>query len=289
MAMKPEIMAMYKQQDFAVRYKIAEKVTGPFAEALVDLSGVTESTKKPLVILDNACGTGIIARFLRQKVDGETQKSWRLTCGDFSEMMIEVTKVTIETEGWVNAEAKLVNAQDTGLPSGEFTHVFAGFAFTTFPDPIAAVKECFRVLQPGGIVGSSTWNSTNWIGITKAAIERMPPGSLTFPSPKEFLAIFNEGWDSESYVRSQFEQEGFEDVNTTTVTRYMSVTVSEFMQLVEPIVGAGTGKFWTQAQRNEHEKDVLPAIRRYLEETYGADGLVPLEPRAVLATARKPM
>lgn len=125
--------------------------------------------------------------------------------------------------------------------------------------------------------------------MAKAAIERMPPGNLSFPSPKEFLAIFNEGWDSESYVRIQFEQEGFEDVKTAAVAKYMQITIPEFMQLISPIIGAGTGKFWTQAQRNEHEKDVLPAIRRYLEETYGEDRLVPLEPVAVLATARKPL
>ncbi|PLB47978.1 putative UbiE/COQ5 family methyltransferase [Aspergillus steynii IBT 23096] len=288
MAMKSEILAMYQQQDFAARYKIAEQVTGPFAQALVDMSGVAEPTQKPLAIFDNACGTGIISSVLRQKVDTDYQKSWKLTCGDFSEAMVEFTKLAIEAEGWANAEAKIVNAQDTGLPSGEFTHVFAGFAFTTFPDPKAAVKECFRVLQPGGIVSSSTWQSTNWIEIAKTVVERMPPGDLRFPSVKEFLAIFNEGWDSESYVRSQFEQEGFEDVNTTTVDKYLSVTIPEFMELIRPILGAGMGKFWTQAQREEHEKDVIPAIRRYLEETYGADGLVPLEPVAVLATARKP-
>lgn len=127
MAMKPEILEMYKQQDFAARYKIAEQVTGPFAEALVDMSGVVGSTKKPLVVFDNACGTGIISSVLRQKLDTETQKNWRLTCGDFSEAMVEFTKTMIEAESWTNAEAKLVNAQDTGLPSGAFTHIFAGF------------------------------------------------------------------------------------------------------------------------------------------------------------------
>lgn len=116
----------------------------------------------------------------------------------------------------------------------------------------------------------------------------MPPGNLTFPSPKEFLAIFNEGWDSESYVRSLFEQEGFENVKTTAVHKYMSITIPEFMELIKPIISAGIGKSWTQTQRNEHEKDILPAIRRYLDETYGQDELVPLEPVAVLATARKP-
>lgn len=118
---------MYKQQDFAARYKIAEQVTGPFAQALVDMSGVAESTKRPLAIFDNACGTGIISRALCQRVDTGTQKNWKLTCGDLSEDMVKFTRLAIEAEGWANAEAKLVNAQDTQLPSGEFTHVFAGF------------------------------------------------------------------------------------------------------------------------------------------------------------------
>jgi hypothetical protein len=33
----------------------------------------------------------------------------------------------MQAEGWNNAEAKIVNAQDTGLPSDHYTHVYTAF------------------------------------------------------------------------------------------------------------------------------------------------------------------
>jgi ubiquinone/menaquinone biosynthesis C-methylase UbiE len=73
--------------------------------------------------------------------------------------MVEYTKQRMQAEGWNNAEAKIVNAQDTGLPSDHYTHVYTAFAFNMFPDYKAALKECFRVLQAGGTLSTSTWKT----------------------------------------------------------------------------------------------------------------------------------
>lgn len=40
--------------------------------------------------------------------------------------MVSITKDRIEEEGWNNAEAKVVDAQQTGLPSTHYTHIFIG-------------------------------------------------------------------------------------------------------------------------------------------------------------------
>ncbi|KAA8650620.1 hypothetical protein EYZ11_002749 [Aspergillus tanneri] len=289
MSIKQNFMQMFAKQDFAALYSnIAETVTGPFAEALVDISGVAKFIQKPLAVFDNACGTGIVSKALHDMVDSQVQKDWQLTCGDFSNVMVEFTKKRIQNEEWPNAEAKVINAQDTGISTGYYTHIFVAFAFQSFPDPDAALKECFRVLQPGGLAASSTWQNNNWIGIVKSAIETLP-GNLPFPTAKEFFSMFNAGWDSESFVRSRYEKEGFEDVQTTVVIKHISMPVPTFLKFIQPVTFPVLGKIWTQGQRDAYEKDVLLAVKRYVEEEYGADGSVTLELETIVTTARKPL
>jgi ubiquinone/menaquinone biosynthesis C-methylase UbiE len=121
------IQKMFQTKDFVDRYKYTEKLTGLYAQTLVDYSGVANTSQKPLAILDNACGIGAVSSVLNRTLDDEAKKTWKLTCGDLSEGMLEYTKQRLEDERWVNAETKVVNALDTGLPDAHYTHVFVSF------------------------------------------------------------------------------------------------------------------------------------------------------------------
>lgn len=114
------------------------------------------------------------------------------------------------------------------------------------------------------------------------------PGNLPFPTVKEFLGCLNEGWDTESHTQSELEKAGFDNVQVTTVSQKMTVSVADVVQLVVGILPVVLSNFWTPKQREEHEKDVPVVLKQYLEEQYGPDGVVPLEPRVVIATGQKP-
>lgn len=45
---------------------------------------------------------------------------------------------------------EVMDVQDLRLPSGSFDCLVATFVFCTVPDPIKGLKECYRVLRPGG-------------------------------------------------------------------------------------------------------------------------------------------
>ncbi|KAL4897897.1 S-adenosyl-L-methionine-dependent methyltransferase [Aspergillus ambiguus] len=283
---KQELMNLFLSKDFVTRYKLAERVTGPFAQILVNYSGVAQNTRPP-VILDHACGTGVVSDALVHSLDLQTIKSWDLTCGDISPGLVEYMSRKIQDEGWPNAKAKLVDAQDTKLPTGHFTHIFAAFALVGFPNPAAALRECLRILQPGGTLAISNWQLPEWIVIAKAAVETMP-GNLPFPTVKEFLSKLNEGWDSEEPTRAHLQREGFDAIEVETVTQKISLPQSTLVELIIPILPFILSHFWTQEQRKEYEKDIPTALQRYLAERYGADGDVLVEPRVIIATARKP-
>ncbi|KAF7162433.1 hypothetical protein CNMCM5623_007724 [Aspergillus felis] len=278
---------VFHEKSFADQYTYGAKISELYAETLVDKSGIAKSHQRPLIILDNACGTGSISSTLQRTLDKRNKRSLKLTCGDLSEGMIEYTKQRMQDEGWNNAEAKIVNAQDTGLPSDHYTHVYTAFAFNMFPDYKAALKECFRVLQPGGTLATSTWQNANWCTIMKPAIATMP-GNLPYPTMEEINTMLNKGWDSESEVRAEFEQAGFADVNVTTVAKQCLLPVQEFAGACKILLPYVLSKFWTQEQRVQYEADVPKHLMRYLEKEYGKDGLAPMKGVAIIATGRKP-
>jgi hypothetical protein len=41
--------------------------------------------------------------------------------------MLAYTEQRVKDEGWTNAETRTIDAQDTQLPNGRYTHVFAAF------------------------------------------------------------------------------------------------------------------------------------------------------------------
>ncbi|GFF87487.1 ubiquinone/menaquinone biosynthesis methyltransferase ubiE [Aspergillus udagawae] len=278
---------VFREKSFADQYTYGAKISELYAETLVDTSGIAKSHQRPLIILDNACGTGSISSTLQRTLDKRNKRNLKLTCGDLSEGMVEYTKQRMQAEGWDNAEAKVVNAQDTGLPSDHYTHVYTAFAFNMFPDYKAALQECFRVLQPGGTLATSTWQNANWCTIMKPVIATMP-GNLPYPTMEEINKMLNKGWDSESNVRVEFEDAGFTDVNVTTVAKQCLLPVQEFAEACKILLPYVLSKFWTQEQRGRYEAEVPEHLMGYLEKEYGKDGLAPMKGVAIIATGRKP-
>ncbi|GJP91105.1 S-adenosyl-L-methionine-dependent methyltransferase [Aspergillus niger] len=301
--MTPKISpSSYLTPAFVSRYHLAEKLTGVFVAPLVQHSGILSTpSNKPMAVFDNACGLGIVSSYLNSTLPDNIKRHWTLTCGDITELMVEYTKLRIEREGWVNAEAKVVDAQCTGLPADKYTHVLTAFAFMMIPDARAAMRGeyyyWFRCgyfglipevkLTSGGVLATSTWRTSSWLVIMKEAIETTA-WNVKFPTMKEFLALHNEGWDDESFVKARFEEEGFEDVEVTAVQRETSLTISEFMEVGGGMIPIVTGAFWTPEQREKYEAKAPVVIREYLEEKFGADGVIRMEPVAVLAVGRKP-
>lgn len=112
---------------FAALYELGGKITELFAKELISQSGLPWSSQEPLVILDNACGTGAVSSVLHHIIGNDKKANWQLTCGDKSEDMLHYAIQKMLQEEWHNAEVKIVNAQDTRLPSAHFTHVFTAF------------------------------------------------------------------------------------------------------------------------------------------------------------------
>ncbi|KAJ5175999.1 Acetylaranotin bis-thiomethyltransferase [Penicillium canariense] len=283
---------LFKEDKFVKQYKTGEHITGQFAQTLIDQTGLIADSKanpnKPLVVLDNACGTGIVSHILQRELDNKVKSHLKLTCGDISPGMLDYVKHRIGKEDWQNVEVKTVDAQESGLPSSHFTHVIIAFVYMALPRSLAALDDSTRILQPGGTIAFSTWIEPGWASVMQKAIQTIP-GNLPFPTTKQFFEALGSGeWHSMSWIGSQLKKRGFEDINVRSDTKAISLKVPDFVEMNMIMFGMIAKVFWTEKQRGENADKVRPALEKYLESTYGKEGDIPMEWTAILSTARKP-
>ncbi|KAJ5563149.1 S-adenosyl-L-methionine-dependent methyltransferase [Penicillium sp. DV-2018c] len=295
MTLATNFTELYSGKGILETYMIAEKITRYFTQDLIELSGLLESKLRPLRVLDLACGTGVVSEKLHEVLADQPQASWELVCGDISMELTGHVKRKIIEEGWSNSTARVMDAQNTELPAGGLTHVFAAL-------------DTLRILKPGGILTISTWqkstlqtlhsllpsiilshtngNKAEWLPVLEAAV-RTIPAALPFPTTKEFMSCMNPGWDDEEYVRGRLEQAGFMHVHTTTISKEFHTSTADLYKIAAPVIPIIVSKWWSAEQRKAHEGEILPALARYMEKAYGETGLVPQKWTAVFARGEK--
>lgn len=105
---------MWSDPNVASKYRGAEHITGEYAKCLLLQAGLpnwhTSEPKKPLIVLDNACGTGMVSENLWEMLDEPAKEGLRLVCGDISEGMVKHVQKKIEEQGWHGADARVVDA-----------------------------------------------------------------------------------------------------------------------------------------------------------------------------------
>ena len=99
-------------------------------------------------ILDVACGTGIVARLVREQLGAGSQ----ITGVDLNPEMIAVARSIQPDIPW-----HLGNAIELPFKNGSFDVVFCQQGFQFFSDRAAAALELRRVLAEGGRIALSTW------------------------------------------------------------------------------------------------------------------------------------
>ena len=104
-------------------------------------------------ILDLGCGTGIVARVLRERLGGAT----RLTGVDINASMLAKARSIAPEIPWIEGSAMALPFDDRS-----FEVVLAQQVLQFVPDRAAAVREMRRVLAPGGRVVASTWRPRSY-------------------------------------------------------------------------------------------------------------------------------
>ena len=96
-------------------------------------------------VLEIAAGPGDTGFLAAKRLDGG-----RLLSTDLSPSMVESARKRGAELGITNAEYRVLDAQAMDLADESFDGVLCRWGFMLMPDPLASLRECKRVLVPGG-------------------------------------------------------------------------------------------------------------------------------------------
>lgn len=272
-------------------FKLSEKTTGYFAEALIKQSGLPSCSLDKLVVLDMACGTGIVTTKLIEGgfLSEASQAKLDITCADYAETMINYTKEKVATKGWNNVRTVLTDAMDTKLPPSEYTHVLWNFGPSLLKDSLAGIRECKRMLQPDGVLGVTAWEYLPWVDDFRPAFDRHPefPPYIKPGGVQDLFSETPETWNTADDMKAHLENSGFVDVKVERVTYAMTWTLEETLFPISGVIQLFSSKLWTQEQRDTFTEPVAKAIEEVMREKHGGKDII-REFKVFVGTARRP-
>ncbi|HEY7022049.1 MAG TPA: methyltransferase domain-containing protein [Ktedonobacterales bacterium] len=116
-----------------------------WAGRVVEAAGLQESEW----VLDVACGTGVLARAVAERVGAQ-----RVVGLDANEGMLAVARRTAPGIDW-----RLGSAEALPFDDASFDAVVSQFGLMFFADRRAALQEMWRALRPGGRLVVAVWDS----------------------------------------------------------------------------------------------------------------------------------
>ncbi|KAJ6622962.1 S-adenosyl-L-methionine-dependent methyltransferase [Mycena sp. CBHHK59/15] len=239
-----------------------ESITGIPAQAMLVNSGLLPTPPSDAIVLDNACGAGVVTSLFYKAV-GNTANSVKVVCGDLEEQMVKSVAERIKANGW-NAEAKVVDAQAVPFPDNFFTHNLMNFGIQVIPDGARATTKSFRVLKSGGKLGLTSWTSPGWLDTFKAGI----PGYTVPP------LLTSGPWASKESITDLLVAEKFTDVDVQPVKFEHTDHIDKFLSYIKSV-------FSTMLTGETGEN-----YEAYMRKTYG-NGDFTLTWQAVVVSATK--
>lgn len=135
-----------------------ERMTGGCTRRIAEhiASTITPPITASSLILDNACGPGIVSAAIKT-----LHPDARIKASDISQKMIDMTMQRIKDEHWNNIDTEILDTCNLStLRDGTFSHVITNLSMPLPGDENSGpriVPEAFRVLKNEGVAVFSTW------------------------------------------------------------------------------------------------------------------------------------
>ena len=120
-------------------------------------------------VLELAAGPGDTGFMAARRV----QPGGTLICSDAVAGMLELARRRAQEQGIDNVEFKQLQLEWIDLPTAEVDVVLCRWAIMLIVDPAAALRECRRVLRPGGRLAVAVWDTADanpWAAIIQRAL-----------------------------------------------------------------------------------------------------------------------
>ena len=266
-----ENLGTFQLQGDAAKIYEEQKVPTVF-RPLAELTLQRVDVPKGARIIDVACGTGIVARLLSEKVGD----SGSIVGVDLNAVMIEAAQRYSQVS---NIEWRQGDVVNLPFEDNNFDLAFCQQGLQFFPDKIAALNEVRRVLAPGGSLVLTVWSSISPLFAAIAdAVGRYvsDEASTSALSPYAFRDI--------AVIKALVLEAGFAGIQTENLVVERRIGPAK-ESIPNEIFGGSVGPFVAKLDESTQKAlfdDIGEALRGFVEH----DGIVvPQEAHLIRATA----
>lgn len=108
----------------SVWVRASKALIGRLAAPLPVQMGLSADRAEPVHLLDNAAGAGVMAQEVHALLPRATLEKGSILCTDLSPTLVDVAKGRVESEGWINTEVKVADAQVCTIPAMTMGHKY---------------------------------------------------------------------------------------------------------------------------------------------------------------------
>ena len=233
-------------------------------------------------VLDLACGVGDPALSIAAQVG----LSGRVTATDFGPGMMSLAEELARKKGLANIDFREANAESLPFADASFDILTCRFGIMFFPDLGKALRECLRVLNPGGRAAFVAWGKkeqpffTTTAGIVLKHVPVPPP-----PPDPDGPSLFMFG--ERDRLRRALESAGFANVHEEDriIPGRWSSSVEEYWEQFTEVAAPFRPLLdqLTPEQRAQARDESLLAVKKFWD---GHEINLPLE--IVIGSAMRP-
>jgi ubiquinone/menaquinone biosynthesis C-methylase UbiE len=266
--------------------EVYERMTGgctrEVAKFLLTLDPKVDSSS---VILDNACGTGLVTEEIIQQFSDDAKP--KIFAADLAPSMVANFEAKAKGRGWiVDGDAddgsalavSVMDAENLTYPDNMFTHSYTNLGFPFFSNGEKAAGHVHRTLRPGGAAFICTWKSLGYLRPLHAAQRAVRPTSTLWepPMPKD--------WYTQEKLAHVLVAAGFQREKIRILTKSVGYRGKDLEDLLDILRTGFLGQVtngWSEEEKEHWLKELTNALTE--EEKESAS----LEMIAWIAVAQK--
>jgi ubiquinone/menaquinone biosynthesis C-methylase UbiE len=201
------------------------------------------------VILDSACGTGIVAEEILA-----LQPNARIAAVDAGPKMVQMAQSKPSLAA-PNVTFGVMPGEKLDFPDDTFTHSITNFGMLFYKSAADGARELYRTLKPGGVAVVTSWSYIGYLEAIQATQQDARPQDEPFKLPA------SEEWFDPSHVEHVMKADGgFQHVEILTCKAHFGAATKD--ELVDIMIAFLRNILWSSLPEDGQEA-FKEAVKRH--------------------------